>query len=583
MFKIDLNQKNKARQYFLKWSLACVTGVVLGACGGVKSEQLEQTKPVHQADERISNNLLPQNTLKTLNSLVQITPKLGSTGQQVLDKNKPTLVKFWASWCPLCLATLKETQDWRMTQSINMNIVTVVSPGHLSEKPLADFQSWYGVVAKDYPNLPVLIDAQGKLIKELGIQVYPSWVVLDQQGRLLKLVKGNLSDVEVQELAQDASHHLENLQKLNRGEGTTKWGRIEKQKQYYQADGKTPIRTQTIYLAGGCFWGMEAYMERVAGVVDVISGYANGNAQFVRPSYEQVIEGSGHAETVKVTFDQDKTNLETILAYYLRVIDPTSMNQQGNDRGIQYRTGIYYTDSKDKVIVDKVLANLQLKFPKKIAVENQKLNHFYPAEEYHQDYLAKNPNGYCHIDISLANEKIAVSPIHRESEKVLDLKPANTVAQVLDAGRYVYFDKSGIKRRLTEQQYAITQEAQTERAFSHEYDRLFDAGVYVDIVSGEPLFLSNDKYESGCGWPSFTKPISPQVITRHQDNSFNMERIEIRSRVANSHLGHVFDDGPKDKGGLRYCINGDALRFIPKAKMVQEGYGALLSLLGNNQ
>lgn len=323
-------------------------------------------------------------------------------------------------------------------------------------------------------------------------------------------------------------------------------------------------------------------MERVAGVVDAVSGYANGSSSQPNPSYEQVIAGSGHAETVKVTYDADKTDLATLLQYYFRVIDPTSLNKQGNDRGEQYRTGIYYTDSADKAVIDSALTALSSRYSQPIVVENEALSHFYQAEDYHQDYLSKNPNGYCHIDISLADDAPTTASTaqnsgngSRQGTSTKRLAPATTVAQTLDASRYQDFDKN-LKSRLTKAQYNITQNAGTERAFSHEYDHLFAPGLYVDVVSGEPLFLSTHKYDSGCGWPSFTQPISPEVITEHEDTSFNMTRIEVRSRVADSHLGHVFPDGPADKGGLRYCINGGALQFIPVNLMSQSGYGALV-------
>ncbi len=534
------------------------------------------------------SDVLPTDTLATLQGLSQINPKLGKMGRHVIDPNKPTVVKFWASWCPLCLATLQESDAWAK-QYPNMNVVSVVSPGHLSEKSPQDFQTWYTVLAKDYANLPVLMDNNGKLIKQFGVQVYPSFAILDKQGNLLKLVKGNLTPAQIRALSDNASNDFAELKALNQAKTPpSQTAQADEQtnnqanKQaasikalapinhngvYYQADGKTPIRTRTIYLAGGCFWGLEAYMERVDGVVDAISGYANGNS--ASPSYEQVIAGSGHAETVKVIYDIDKTNLATLLAYYVRVIDPTSLNKQGNDRGAQYRTGIYYTDANDKPIIDKTLADLAKKYPQKIVVENKPLANFYDAENYHQDYLSKNPNGYCHIDISLANQKIPV---------IKALAPATTVTEALNPTRYQNYDKN-VKSRLTQAQYDVTQNAATERAFSHQYDHLFAKGLYVDIVSGEPLFLSTDKYDSGCGWPSFTKPISANVITTSTDSSFNMTRTEVRSRVANSHLGHVFDDGPKDKGGLRYCINGDALQFIALADMQAAGYGALMPLV----
>ncbi len=563
---------------FIKNSLIVSISAIITMFGFVGCQKMNAKEfAQHQTNlgEKQNQSVLPSDTLATLQGFTQINPNLAKTGKTVIDPNKPTIVKFWASWCPLCLATLKESNDWAK-QYPNMNVISVVSPNQLSEKNAQDFAKWYQVVAKDYPNLPVLMDNDGKLIQQFGIQVYPSFAILDKQGNLLKLVKGNLTKEQMQALADNAGNDFAELKAMNEHGGQANNENkptvqalkpIKNNGMYYQADGKTPINTRTIYLAGGCFWGLEAYMERVDGVVDAISGYANGTT--ANPSYEDVIHGSGHAETVKVTYDADKTNLATILAYYVRVIDPTSVNKQGNDRGEQYRTGIYYSDPNDKAVVDKTLADLAKKYPQKIVVENKPLANFYEAENYHQDYLSKNPNGYCHIDISLANDKIPV---------VKNLTSANSVSQALNPARYQNYDKN-LQKRLSKAQYDITQNADTERAFSHEYDHLFAKGLYVDVVSGEPLFLSSDKYDSGCGWPSFTKPIRPDVIKTSSDTSFNMVRTEVRSRVANSHLGHVFDDGPKDKGGLRYCINGDALQFIPLANMESAGYGALVSLI----
>ncbi len=523
-----------------------------------------------------SRDMLPSDMLKQMQALPQLTQGLGQKGSAVLDHNKPTLIKFWASWCPLCLGTLEETESWRTDPKFaGLNVVTVASPGHLNEKEAGEFESWYAGVQADYPKLPVLADASGELIKKLGVQVYPSWAILDKRGNLVHLVKGNMSEQQAYALAENAGNDFAELKAgdAKPAQALTTNSKIETTKQdngvYYNAQGK-PINTRTIYLAGGCFWGVEAYMERVDGVVDAVSGYANGDT--ASPSYEQVIRGSGHAETVKVTYDADKTDLDTILKYYFRVIDPTSLNKQGNDRGVQYRSGVYYTDSSDKAVIDAAIQAVQSKYQQKVVVENQALDNFYLAEMYHQDYLAKNPNGYCHVDLSLADDK----PVGTARAK---LAPASTVAEILSAKRYANFDKNALKNTLTKEQYNITQDAATERAFSHEYDDLFAPGVYVDVVSGEPLFLSTDKYASGCGWPSFTKPIDMQVITQHDDMAYNMVRTEIRSRVADSHLGHVFPDGPKDRGGLRYCINGGALQFIPVSVMPQSGYEPLVKLV----
>lgn len=555
---------------------------ILAACGqmsGADNNASSSTKAGSQnSGVTSSRDMLPSDMLKQMQALPQLTDGLGDTGAAVIDPNKPTLVKFWASWCPLCLGTLEETEAWRTDPKFaDLNVVTVASPGHLNEKADDEFSTWYAGVQADYPKLPVLADASGELINKLGVQVYPSWAILDKNGNLVHLVKGNMSVEQAYALAENANNNFAELKAGNakpaNAQALDNNNKIETIKQkdgvYYNDKGKA-INTRSIYLAGGCFWGVEAYMERVDGVVDAISGYANGDT--VNPSYEQVIRGSGHVEAVKVTYDADKTDLDTILKYYFRVIDPTSLNKQGNDRGVQYRSGVYYTDQEDKAVIDEALKRVQSQYEQKIVVENEALDNFYVAEMYHQDYLAKNPNGYCHVDLSLADDK----PEGAERTK---LAPVTSIAETLDAKRYDGFDKGDLKNTLTKAQYNITQDAGTERAFSHEYDELFAPGVYVDVVSGEPLFLSTDKYNSQCGWPSFTKPIDPQVITEHQDNAFNMVRTEIRSRVADSHLGHVFPDGPKDRGGLRYCINGGALQFIPVSVMPQSGYAPLVKLV----
>lgn len=327
-------------------------------------------------------------------------------------------------------------------------------------------------------------------------------------------------------------------------------------------NGNNMNSTKTIYLAGGCFWGIEAYMERIDGVKDAVSGYANGSTD--HPSYEDLLyRNSGHAETVKVDYDPKIISLNTIVKYYLKVVDPTSLNKQGNDRGTQYRTGIYYTDESEKSVIEELLKEEQQKYSKPIVIEVMPLNHFYEAEEYHQDYLKKNPGGYCHIDLSKADEKIQ-GDASREP--------------VIDKNMYQRPSDEELRKTLTDIQYRVAVENDTERAFSNEYWDSFDKGIYVDIASGEPLFSSLDKFSSGCGWPSFSKPIAKDVVHYLEDTAFNMVRTEVRSRSANIHLGHVFDDGPKELGGKRYCINSASIRFIPYEKMEQEGYGYLLSL-----
>ena len=307
-----------------------------------------------------------------------------------------------------------------------------------------------------------------------------------------------------------------------------------------------------IYLAGGCFWGLEEYFSRISGVLQTSVGYTNGQ---VETTNYQLIKETDHAETVQIIYDEKAVSLREILLYYFRVIDPLSVNQQGNDRGRQYRTGIYYKDEEDLPTINTVVREQELLIGRKIAVEVEKLRHYILAEDYHQDYLKKNPGGYCHIDV-------------RDAEKPL-----------IDAANYEKPSQAVLRENLSEESYRVTQEAATEAPFSNAYDQTFEEGIYVDITTGEPLFFAKDKFASGCGWPSFSRPISKELIHYYQDLSHGMERIEVRSRSGNAHLGHVFTDGPQELGGLRYCINSASLRFIAKDEMEEAGYGYLLPYL----
>lgn len=312
-----------------------------------------------------------------------------------------------------------------------------------------------------------------------------------------------------------------------------------------------------IYLAGGCFWGTEKYLASIKGVLSTEVGYANGKT--VSPSYEEVCHNdTGHAETVKVVYDRDVLPLSFLLSLYFEAVDPTSVNRQGGDAGTQYRTGIYYVDKADRPVIETSLNDLQSRYPRPLAIECKPLDNFYRAEEYHQKYLDKNPGGYCHI----GKEKIR-----------------NAANAVVDPTKYHAADDSDLKKRLTGLQYEVTRHAATEPPFRNEFEAVYRHGIYVDVTTGEPLFASGDKFDAGCGWPSFSKPIDPNVVRFRQDTTHGMVRTEVRSRVGGIHLGHVFEDGPQGSGGLRYCINSAALRFIPKEEMEREGYGDLLPLI----
>lgn len=312
-----------------------------------------------------------------------------------------------------------------------------------------------------------------------------------------------------------------------------------------------------IYLAGGCFWGLEKYISGIRGVTSTQVGYANG--QTANPTYEDVCyRNTGHAETVEVHYDPTILKLPFLLDLFYEAIDPTSVNRQGGDKGTQYRSGIYYSDISELPVIMNSIKELQSRNVKTIAVEVLPLKNFYPAEDYHQKYLDKNPNGYCHIG-------------HDKFEKA-----SKTIINPADFKPMEPHSKQEV---LTDMQYQVTQNAVTEPPFKNEFWNHYEPGIYVDITTGEPLFSSAEKFESGCGWPSFSKPIDPAVIKEKSDKTHYMSRTEVISRVGGSHLGHVFEDGPKESGGLRYCINSASLRFIPKDKMEKEGYGYLMGII----
>lgn len=315
---------------------------------------------------------------------------------------------------------------------------------------------------------------------------------------------------------------------------------------------------KTIYFAGGCFWGTEHFFKQVRGVSSTKVGYANGI--FKDPTYREVSTGkTNFAETVKLTYDPDIVSLDLLLDLFFKTVDPTSLNKQGNDVGTQYRAGIYFVDESDEAIIKSKVDSLATQYNKPIVLEVLPLTNFYDAENYHQDYLDKNPGGYCHIPKALFEYAKNANP-EKES-------------------KYKKMDKDELKKTLTPIQYEVTQNSATERPFTSEYDKEFREGIYVDITTGEPLFSSTDKFDSGCGWPSFSKPITRDLINEYSDRTHGMIRTEVRSKTGDAHLGHVFTDGPRDKGGLRYCINGASLKFIPKDEMAAKGYAEYLPLL----
>lgn len=304
--------------------------------------------------------------------------------------------------------------------------------------------------------------------------------------------------------------------------------------------------TRSAYFAGGCFWGLERYFQGVDGVTSTQVGYAQSHVE--NPSYEQVCAGGTDAvETVRVDFDPNVVSLRVLSLLFMDVVDPYALNKQGNDVGRQYRSGMYFTGDDQREAYQLVIDQFNKRSRKPTVVSVEELKNFYEAEDYHQDYLEKNPGGYCHISLS----------------KIADV-----------AKRQKYIERVW---GLNSLQYSVTQHSYTEQPFENQYDSEYEPGIYVDVVSGEPLFVSSTKYDAGCGWPSFSKPIDSSKLQYIQDLRIpGRPRIEVRVKESGIHLGHVFDDGPEDLGGQRYCMNSASLRFVPRDQMKAEGYGEYL-------
>ena len=352
-------------------------------------------------------------------------------------------------------------------------------------------------------------------------------------------------------------------------------------------DNDTNSEVATMMVAGGCFWCVESDLEKLPGVIEVVSGYAGGSTD--NPTYGDYAKG-GHREVVEVQYNPQVISFEEILISALKHMDPTDDDGSFGDRGEYYSPAFYYENDEQKQLIESLIAEVNEKGPydKPLAIDVEARPKFWPAEDFHQDYYkgALSSVKYNFYRKASGRDDFIEKYWGDDTDPSLHWRENSTIYRTNDTGNskggfwldFIKPSDSELKSTLSDIQYKVTQKNGTERSFNNEYWDNHEEGIYVDIVSGEPLFSSTHKFDSGTGWPSFTRPIDYNFVTEHDDRILLQKRTEIRSAIADSHLGHVFPDAPKELGGIRYCMNSASLRFVPKADMEAEGYGDFLYL-----
>lgn len=394
-------------------------------------------------------------------------------------------------------------------------------------------------------------------------------VMMEQSGSnesVSEASESNVGDIEQQDMEQNNSEIMKNstnkIDKSNSDQGAA-----------------------TMLVAGGCFWCVEADLEKLPGVITVVSGYAGGNTE--KPNYNNYGNG-GHREVVEVTYDPARVSFEDILIVTMKNTDPTDDEGTFADRGDKYSAAFYYENAEQKQIIEALITEVDKSGPydKPLAIDVEQRATFWPAEDFHQDYYKGTLSSLKYKYYrSASGRDTFVSKYWVDSHsaklpwrtKTSETKTTDTMKMEKNFWlNYQKPDKETLKASMDAMAFKVTQEDGTERAGTSALDKNYEAGIYVDVLSGEPLYSSRDKFDSGTGWPSFVKPIRPDALTEHEDKKLFSVRTETRSAIADNHIGHVFNDGPADRGGLRYCMNGVALEFVPKAEMLERGYGDYL-------